>query len=131
MATNARSYEPPELRESQLHSVPGGGEEVVTRFEDWFHRAFPEQAPSLLNTDHPAVIIIEAAYRDGATEEQIRIMAAATRQAMSAGQVIGQALDYFITLSQLGNLLKNDPASSPSPHCTPSTPPRSNPDRPS
>lgn len=103
----------------------------MTRFEDWFRRAFPEQAPSLLNTDHPALVIIEAAYRDGATEEQIRVLAAATRLAMSGGQVIGEGMDYFVTLAQLGNLMKDDPASSPSPSCTPNVPPRSNPSRPS
>jgi hypothetical protein len=101
----------------------------VTRFEDWFQRAFPEQATSLLGSGHPALVIMEAAYRDGATEEQIRIMAATTRLAMNGGQVVGEGQDYFVTLSQLGNLLKDDPASSPSPHCTPSAPPRSNPDR--
>lgn len=103
----------------------------VTRFEDWFQRAFPEQASCLLNSHHPALVIIEAAYRDGATEEQIRIMAAATRLAMSSGQVTGECAEYFITMDQLGNLLKDDPASSPSPRCTPSTPPRSSPSRPS
>jgi hypothetical protein len=95
----------------------------LTRFEDWFQRAFPEQAIALLNSDHPALVIMEAAYRDGATEEQIRIMAAATRLAMSGGQVTGDCTEYFVTLAQLGNLLKDDPASSPSPHCTPSAPP--------
>lgn len=103
----------------------------MTRFEDWFRRAFPKLAPSLLNADHPALVIIEAAYRDGATEEQIRVLAAATRLAMYGGQVVGECSEYFITLGQLGNLLKDDPASSPSPHCTPSAAPRSNPDRPS
>jgi hypothetical protein len=88
-----------------------GGHGVNTRFEDWFSRAFPEQASSLLNSGHPALIIIEAAYRDGATEEQIRIMAAAIRLGMSSGQVVGEDSQYFITLDQLGNLMKDDPAS--------------------
>jgi hypothetical protein len=79
---------------------------VSTRFEDWFRRAFPEQASVLANTHHPALVIIEAAYRDGATEEQIRIVAMATKLAMSRGQVIAEGLDYFITLAQLGNLVK-------------------------
>jgi hypothetical protein len=118
-----------EMKQEIGREETGGGEKVVTRFEDWFRRAFPEQAPSLLNTHHPAVIIIEAAYRDGATEEQIRIMAAATRLAMNGAQVTGERLDYFVTLQQLGNLLKGDPTSSPSPRCTPSAPPRSNPPR--
>ncbi len=103
----------------------------VTRFEDWFRRAFPEQAPTLLNTHHPALVIIEAAYRDGATEVQIRVLAAATKMAMQNCQLTGEKSDYFITLAQLGNLLKEDPASSPSPHCTPSALPRSTRPRPS
>jgi hypothetical protein len=85
----------------------------MTRFEDWFVRAFPEQAPALMNTHHPAMVIVEAAYRDGATEEQIRVMAAATRLAMKNGQVREEGLEYFITLGQLGRLLQSDPATFP------------------
>jgi hypothetical protein len=96
----------------------------LTRFEDWFQRAFPEQAAALAGSDHPVLVLMEAAYRDGATEEQIRIMAEATTLATKSGQVKGERFDYFITLDQLGNLMKKDPASSPSAHCIPSAPPQ-------
>lgn len=85
----------------------------MTRFEDWFQRAFPEQAKSLIGSGHPALVIMEAAYRDGGTETQIQIMGDATKMAMSTGQVIGDKCDYYVTLIQLGTLVRNDPAASP------------------
>ena len=89
---------------------------MSARFEDWFSSAFPEQAPSLLSDpQHPACVIIEAAYHDGAVEEQVRIYSAAITVARSGGQVIGDHNDYFITLDQLGNLVKNDPLLAESP----------------
>lgn len=99
------------------------------RFEEWFRRAFPDQAPSLLSQpQHPACIIIEAAYHDGAVEEQIRIYSAAVALARNIGQVVGEHSEYFITLDQLGRLVKDEPLS-PALRCTPNAPPSSTPPR--
>jgi hypothetical protein len=58
----------------------------------------------------------------------VQIYSAATTLAMNNRQIAGEDHSYFVTLRQLQSLILQF---SPAPHCTPSAPPRSNPDRPS
>ena len=56
-----------------------------------------------------------------------QIYARAIRLAVAAHQVVGEKNNYYVTLEQLENILQSF---SPFQRCTPSTPPRSSPDRP-